>query len=150
MYYHHCKYQKALCRLNNLRQFILPQYKILWCSGARLKWLSTEQNDKLLLKLHLMHSFANNHRYYITHTREAFHVMFDNFRMRTLKFLDDVKTLVKLCEDIRHRTREQRMLRCLLKLYTDTFTHWLSSTQHSFFQKLYSKLTPVCIRSKQY
>lgn len=53
-----------------------------------------------------------------TYAGEALHVAFDNSRVWTLQFLDDVKTLVELREDVRYRTREQRVLRRLLELYT--------------------------------
>ena len=36
--------------------------------------------------------------------------------VRTVQFLDDLKALVELGEDVHHRAGEKSMLRCLLEL----------------------------------
>jgi len=55
-----------------------------------------------------------------TNLGEASHVSPDDVRMWTFQFLDDVKTLVELSEDVRHRAREHNVLRGLLKLSKST------------------------------
>ena len=68
------------------------------------------------------------HIYNIAHQRESLHVSLDDFRMRTLKFLDDLKALVELRKHVRHRAGEQRVFRRLLELWgqkTDKFMNIL-------------------------
>lgn len=51
-----------------------------------------------------------------THLGKPSHVVTNNLGVRALELLDDLEALVKLGEDIHHRAREERMLRCLLEL----------------------------------
>lgn len=52
----------------------------------------------------------------LVHLSKSAAVEGHDFGVGTLQFLDDLKTLVKLGEDVHHRTREESMLRRLLKL----------------------------------
>ena len=54
----------------------------------------------------------------ITDLREARHVSFDDVWMRTFEFLDDVKALVELSENVCHGAREQHVLGRFLELQT--------------------------------
>ena len=57
-----------------------------------------------------------------TNLRESRHVSLNDVWVRTFQLLDDVETLIQLREDVGHRTREQNMLRCFLKLQTSAKT----------------------------
>ena len=55
----------------------------------------------------------------VTHQRESLHVSLDDFRMRTLEFLDDLEALVELRKHVRDGAGEQRVLRRLLELHAN-------------------------------
>lgn len=50
------------------------------------------------------------------HLGESSTVLRHDFRVGTLQFLDDLKALVELGENVHHRAGEQSMLRRLLEL----------------------------------
>lgn len=53
------------------------------------------------------------------HLGKASVIMCHHRGVRAVQFVDNLKALIELSEDVHHRAGEQSMLRCLLKLQTE-------------------------------
>ena len=65
--------------------------------------------------------FTNDNKVCRKPSRSA-HLALDNFRVWTLEFLDDIKALVEVREDVSHGTREHSVLKMLSETVNNTNT----------------------------